>query len=65
MDCILRYSFQIKPECSFGTHLHAKPEIKATSLEHDLHLASNLAVGHDHNLPIKHGHVGHEGLDQS
>ena len=48
----------------FGTHLHAKLEIKAISLEHDLHLASNLAVGHDQNLPVEHGDVGHKGLGQ-
>ena len=65
MDCMyLRYSFQIKPVCSFGTHFHTKFEQKVLSLKHDLHLASDLAAGHDHNLPVEYGHVGHEGLDR-
>ena len=53
-----------KPECSFGTHIHAKLAIKAVSLDQDLHLSSDLAVGHDHNLPVDYGHVGNEGLHQ-
>ena len=53
--------FQIKLECSFGTPL-TQLEIKDLRLEHYLHLASDLTVGQDHNLPVEYGHVGRDWL---